>query len=163
MKGIAFILAILLLAGCTGDDLSWISIRNDTTVPIYALPYSSEFTDGGWIQPGGSDDFYSINCDCLDAFDYFSFYYDSLIVFMKDYDDHPIKFYQDGSTVNYDPELNPFTNPDVWKSRELQRHVPGNSFNTLKEKRVFDHYFCIDARSVVSLPDSILLKLNPAF
>jgi hypothetical protein len=34
------------MAGCASDDLSQIAIRNMTDVPIYALPYSSDFTDG---------------------------------------------------------------------------------------------------------------------
>ncbi|MCK4750350.1 MAG: hypothetical protein KAT15_25010, partial [Bacteroidales bacterium] len=136
MRGIAWVIVLFLLAGCTRGDLSWISIRNDTGIPIYALPYSSDFIDGEWIQPGVVDDFYSINCDCLDGYAYFSFYYDSLIIYLEDHDDYPIKFYQDGTTVNYDPTLNPFVNPEVWKIRDFNRHVSGTAFETLEQKHV---------------------------
>ena len=37
MRGIATVILILLLAGCTNDEFSWISIRNDTTIQIYVL------------------------------------------------------------------------------------------------------------------------------
>ena len=101
---------ILLIAfsGCSSNDLTWLSVKNDTTIPIYALPYSADYTNADWIQPGASDDFYSIDGDYLDGYEYFSHYYDSLIVLMDDHDDDPIKFYKDGTTVNYNPELNPF-------------------------------------------------------
>ncbi|MCK5137005.1 MAG: hypothetical protein KAR19_14560 [Bacteroidales bacterium] len=162
MKSITLILVLFLLTGCADDDLSWISIRNETEVSIYAQSYSSGFTNGDWILPGLADEFYSISCDCLDGYAYFSFYYDSLIIYMKDHEEDPIKFYQDGSTENYDPTLNPFTNPDVWKKREFERHLSGSSFNTPGEKHIFEHYFCIDAESVKSLADTILHELNPA-
>lgn len=162
MKGITWILVLFLLAGCADDDLSWISIRNETGFLIYAQSYSSGYTDGDWIHPGLTDEFYSINSDCLDGYTYFSFYYDSLIIFMKDHDEDPIKFYQDGSTENYNPTLNPFTNPDVWKKREFERHLSGSFSNTLEEKHIFDHYFCIDEESIKSLTDTILYELNPA-
>ena len=152
----------MLGVGCSTDEQSWISIRNETEVPIYALPYSSDFTDGEWIQPGIADNFYTIDCNCLDGFAYFSFYYDSLIVYLKDRDDDPIKFYQDGTTINYDPTLNPFSNPDVWKSRAFDKHLPGNAFSTLEEKHIFEHYFCIEAEKIKSLSDTILHELNPA-
>ena len=113
MRGIIWIIVLFVFSGCANNELTWISVKNDTTLPIYVLPYSAEFTNADWIQPGVSDDFYSINCDCLDGFSYFSFYYDSLIVLMQDHDGDPIKFYKDGTTVNYDPKLNPFINPDV--------------------------------------------------
>ncbi len=163
MKGIASILLLFLLAGCVNDDLSWISIRNQTEVPIYALPYSSDFTDGDWIPPGGMDEFYSINCDCLDPFTYFSFYYDSLIVVMKDLEKYPIKFYQDGTTVNYDPTLNPFTNPNVWRTKEFERSVSsGSSSAPHQQKHIFDHYFTISTDFIKSLSDTIVQELNPA-
>lgn len=144
-------MALIVLAGCTNDELSWISIKNDTTIPIYVLPYSSEFTNADWIQPGVSDDFYSLNCDCLDGFAYFSFYYDSLIVLMKDHDGDPIKFYKDGTTVNYNPALNPFINEDVWKVQDFDRAVSGSAFNTIEEKHIYEHYFCIEEENVKSL------------
>jgi hypothetical protein len=162
MRRVAILFLFFLLAGCNNDELSWISIRNDTSIPIYVLPYTSDYTYGEWIQPGVSDDFYSLNCDCLDGFTYFSFYYDSLIIFLKDREETPIKFYKDGNTVNYDPTLNPFINRDVWKSRNFEKHLSGSSFNTLEEKHIFEHYFCIDPDKVKSLSDTITMELHPA-
>ncbi len=161
MRGFGWMIGLILLAGCASDDLSWISIRNETPTPIYIQPYSSDYTDGAWIQPGVSDDFYAINGDVLDGFTYFSLYYDSLIVYLKDYDDKPVKFYQDGTTINYDPTLNPFTNPDVWKSHEFKQQLSGTP-PTMDEKNIFEHYFTIDAASVKYLSDTILQELNPA-
>ena len=151
MRGFVWIMVLVVLSGCTNDELSWISIKNDTAIPIYVLPYSSEFTNADWIQPGVSDDFYSLNCDCLDGFAYFSFYYDSLIVLMKDHDGDPIKFYKDGTTVNYNPALNPFINEDVWKVQDFDRAVSGSAFNTIEEKHIYEHYFCIEEENVKSL------------
>ena len=163
MKGIASILLFFFLAGCVNDDLTWISIRNQTEVPIYALPYSSDFTNGDWIPPGGMDEFYSINCDCLDPFAYFSFYYDSLIVLMKDFEKYPIKFYQDGTTVNYDPTLNPFTNPNVWRTKEFDRALSsGSSGGTNQQKHIIEHYFSVSTDFIKSLSDTIVQELNPA-
>jgi len=161
MRGIAWVILLLLIAGCASDDLSWIAIRNMTDVPIYALPYSSDFTDGEWIEPGSAEDFYSIECDCLDGFGYFSFYYDSLIIYLRDHDDNPVKFYKDGTTVNYDPTLNPFLNPDVWETRELKQNVRGSGATELEDQHIFEHYFCIEAEKVKSLEDTILHELNP--
>ena len=151
MRGFIWIILLIALSGCAKNDLTWISIKNDTTIPIYVLPYSDEFTNADWIQPGVSDDFYSINCDCLDGYSYFSFYYDSLIVHMKDHDGDPIKFYKDGTTVNYDPELNPFVNPDVWRTTDFERAVSGTAFNAIEEKHIYEYYFCIKEESVKSL------------
>ena len=162
MRGVAIIFLVFLLAGCSNDELSWISIRNDTSIPIYVLPYSSDYTDGEWIQPGIVDDFYRLNGDFLDGFAYFSFYYDSLIVFLKDREETPVKFYKDGTTVNYDPTLNPFINRDVWKSRNFDTHLSGSSFNTLEEKHIFESYFCIDGEKIKSLSDTITMELHPA-
>ena len=162
MRGVAIIFLVFLLTGCSNDELSWISIRNDTSIPIYVLPYSSDYTDGEWILPGNADDFYRLNSDFLDGFAYFSFYYDSLIVFLKDREETPVKFYKDGTTVNYDPTLNPFINRDVWKSRNFDTHLSGSSFNTLEEKHIFETYFCIDAENVKSLSDTITMELHPA-
>jgi hypothetical protein len=162
MRGIAWVILLLLIAGCASDELSQIAIRNMTDVPIYALPYSSDFTDGEWIEPGFARDFYSIESDHLDGFGFFSFYYDSLIVYLRDHDDNPVKFYKDGSTINYDPTLNPFLNPDVWESREIKQSVRGTSVTELEEKRIFEHYFCIEAEKVKSLEDTVLHELNPA-
>ena len=144
-------MVLIVLSGCTNDELSWMSIKNDTAIPIYVLPYSSEFTNADWIQPGVSDDFYSLNCDCLDGFAYFSFYYDSLIVLMEDHDGDPIKFYKDGTTINYNPALNPFINEDVWKVQDFNRAVSGSAFNTIEEKHIYEHYFCIEEENVKSL------------
>ena len=151
MRGFIWIIVLIALSGCAKNDLTYISIKNDTTIPIYVLPYSAEFTNANWIQPGVSDDFYSINCDCLDGYSYFSFYYDSLIVLMQDHDGDPIKFYKDGTTVNYDPELNPFVNPDVWRITNFERAVSGSAFNTIEEKHVYEYYFCIKEENVKSL------------
>lgn len=152
----------MILSGCAGNEQSWISIRNETELPLYALPYTSEFSDGKWIQPGLTDDFYSIDSDCLDGYSYFSFYYDSLIVYLEGFDDDPIKFYRDGSAVNYDATLNPFTNPDVWQKREFDCNMPGTFFNTLEEKHIFEHFFSINSASVKSLRDTVLRDLYPA-
>lgn len=162
MRTVSAILLLILLAGCADDELSWISIQNGTTTPIYALPYSADFTDGEWIQPGVADDFYSISCDCLDGFAYFSFYYDSLIIYLKDHEEDPIKFYKDGSAINYDPVLNPFTNPDVWEIRDFEKHVPGSSIESLQEKHIFEHYFSVSPENVDFLCDTVLNELNPA-
>lgn len=161
MRGGIYILGLILLMGCTNDDLSWISIKNETTTAIYVLPYSSEYTNADWIQPGVSDEFYSISCDCIDGFTYFSFYYDSLIIHLKDHDDDPIKFYKDGTTVNYDSKLNPFINPDVWQTKDFDRTVSGSYFKTLEEKHIFEHYFCVEEESVKSLSEPEELDPNP--
>ena len=151
MKGIILAVTILILTGCNNDDLTWISIKNGTGTPIYVLPYSSDYTNGDWIQPGVSDEFYSINCDCIDGYSYFSFYYDSLIVYLKDHGEEPIKFYKDGTTVNYDPQLNPFTNKEVWVTHDFERTLSGSAFNTLEEKHIYEYYFSVDAASVKSI------------
>lgn len=163
MRGLVLIVLVLLVAGCSNDELSWISIRNDTSIPIYVQPFSSDFANGDWIQPGGVDEFYSLNCDCLDGFAYFSFYYDSLIVHLKDMDETPVKFYKDGTTINYDPTLNPFVNEDVWKMRNFEKHLSGSVFNSSEEKHIFEYYFTIEAESVKSLSDTITQVLQPAF
>ena len=151
MRGITWIALLIALSGCATNELSWLSIKNETTIPVYVLPYSGEFTNAVWIQPGVSDDFYSINCDCLDAFKYFSHYYDSLIVLMEDHEENPIKFYKDGTTVNYNAELNPFINKDVWQVHDFDRAVSGTAFKTLEEKHIYEHYFCIEQEHVKSL------------
>jgi hypothetical protein len=162
MRRLTLIFTVFLAAGCSLDDLSRISILNETTVSIYALPYASEFTEGDWIPPGTYGEFYSINYEALDAFAYFTLYYDSLIVYLKDHDAHPVKFYKDGSTLNYDATMNPFTNNGVWKERKYNRHLSGSARNTMEEKTVFEHYFCIEEKYVKSLSDSIMHELNPA-
>lgn len=142
---------MLILAGCNNDDLTWISIQNGTGTPIYALPYASDYSNGEWIQPGSADEFYSIDCDCIDGFSYFSFYYDSLIVYLKEHSEDPIKFYKDGTTINYDPKLNPFINEEVWLTRDFERHLSGSAFNTLEEKHIYEHYFTVEASGVKSI------------
>jgi len=151
MRGFIWIIVLVLLSGCANNELTWISVKNATTIPIYVLPYSSEFANPDWIQPGVSDDFYSINCDCLDGYTYFSYYYDSLIVIMQDHDGDPIKFYKDGTTVNYDSKLNPFINPDVWYTKDIEKAGSGSAFNSLEEKHILEYYFCIEEESVKSL------------
>ena len=158
------VLISAVLSGCQTDELSYISIRNQTEMPIYALPYSSDFSDGDWIQPGFMDEFYSINCDCLDGFKYFSFYYDSLIISIKDHEDEPIKFYKDGTAINYNPLLNPFTNPDVWRTKTSERSLPGKFLKSNYENReVIEHYFCIDSEYIQSLKTVEVKELNPSF
>ncbi len=162
MRGLAYITFLLLLAGCTTDELSWISIRNNTEIPIYAMPYSSEFANSDWIQPGVMDEFYSINCNCLDGFTYFSTYYDSLIIYLKDQDETPIKFYQDGSAVNYDATQNPFTNPDVWTTLEYDQAVTGEELSTAQqETHISEHFFSINSINIKSLADTTSQELNP--
>lgn len=151
MRGVIWIAVLLALTGCANNELTWLSVKNDLSVPIYVLPYSSEFTNADWIQPGFSDDFYSINCDCLDGYTYFSHYYDSLIVFMEDHEADPIKFYKDGTSVNYDPMRNPFKNPDVWRVQSFDRAVSGSGFNIMEEKHIYEHYFSIRKEHVKSL------------
>ena len=151
MRGVIWIALLIALMGCDGNELTWISVKNETTFLIYVLPYSADYTNANWIQPGVSDDFYSINCDCLDGFTYFSFYYDSLIVLMVDHENDPIKFYKDGTSVNYDPKLNPFTNPDVWRVKDFDRAVSGTGFNTMEEKHIYEYYFSIGEEHVKSL------------
>jgi len=151
MRGFIWIAILFILSGCDNNQLTWISVKNETSIALFVLPYSSDFTNADWIQPGVSDDFYSINCDCLDGFTYFSHYYDSLIVLMQDHDGDPIKFYKDGTTVNYDPKLNPFINPDVWHTQAFDRAVSGSAFNTIEEKHIYEHYFCVEEDKVKSL------------
>jgi hypothetical protein len=163
MRKLAGILMLLLLVGCSDSEMSWISIHNDTSIPIYALPYTSAYTDGDWIQPGFTGEFYSINFDGLDAYEYFSFYYDSLIIYIKGYDDEPVKFFKDGKTVNYDPTLNPFTNRSVWQSHEIERNLPSTGTEGHEMKQILEHFFSIETESVKSLADTIMYELNPAF
>jgi len=157
------LLVAATLIGCERDEVSFISIRNQTEMPIYAQPYSTDHTNGDWIQPGLVDEFYSIECDCLNGFKYFSFYYDSLIVHILDHEDEPIKFFKDGTTVNYDPALNPFTNRDVWRVRLIERSMPGKFIKSNYENRqVIEHYFTISSDCVTSLKNSEVQDNNPS-
>jgi hypothetical protein len=159
-----WMLILVLTAGCEKDEVSCISVLNSTEVALYVQPYSSDYTDADWIQPGSIDEFYSINCDCLDGFEYFSFYYDSLIIQIKDHEDDVIKFYKDGTTKNYDPTLSPFTNPDVWKIREIERFMPGSFIKSNYEERVvIEHYFCIYGACIKSLQVPVVKELIPSF
>ena len=152
----------VLACGCAGDDISRLSIMNDTGISIYALPYASDFTDGDWIAPGTFVDFYSISHESLDAYAFFTLYYDSVIIYLEDHDLYPVKFYQDGSTVNYDATRNPFTNPDVWDQRKFKSYISGSPINSMEEKRIFEHFFAIERKYVKILSDSVLHELNPA-
>ena len=151
MRALFIALILVVLAGCNKDELSYLSICNETPIPIYATSYTSDYSDGEWISPGSSDEFYTLNIDHLDGFRYFSLFYDSLVVFLKDHEEHPVKFYSDGVTINYDPELNPFTNPEVWQTRTFYRHVQGSSFESMEEKQIFEDYFSIETSSIISL------------
>ena len=153
MRALFLALVLTVLAGCNKDDLSYLSICNETAVPIYAISYTSDYSDGDWIPPGNFDEFYSLSIDHLDGFRYFSLFYDSLVVFLKGHEEHPVKFYSDGKTINYDPDLNPFTNPDVWKTRTFYRHVSGTSFESLEEKQISEDFFSIETSSIISLSD----------
>jgi len=161
MKKLAWLLVTAMVAGCSGDELTWLSIHNDTTSPIFALPYSASQTNGDWIDPGSIHEFYSLGCDCLDAFEYFTTYYDSLIINIQDHE-VPVKFYVDGTTRNYNPTLNPFTNPEVWRSHEIERSIPGNDIEGDKLKTVYEHYFSFKTDHVKSLADTIIHELEPA-
>lgn len=164
MKGFYWIFVFVLLVGCTSDELSSISVRNLTDIPLYVQPYSSNVSDGDWIQPGLMEDFYSINCDCLNGFRYFSFYYDSLIIRIKDMEDQPIKFYKDGTTINYDPTMSPFTNPDVWRVRESQSEMPRKVIKSnYSDRIVINHYFCISPELIKSMKTVEVKELTPAF
>ncbi len=154
MRSLIIILVLSVLMGCNNDDFSYVSIRNETTSPIYVLPYASEYSDGDWIQPGFTDEFYSIGIDHLNGYEYFCVYYDSVIVYIKDKEDEPIKFYSDGTTINYDPALNPFINPDVWISRNFNEVVSGSAFESIKKKVINEDYFIIDAASITSLANA---------
>ncbi|MCP4313267.1 MAG: hypothetical protein GY790_18570 [Bacteroidetes bacterium] len=162
MRRIALIITLTALMGCSDDELSYVSIRNETALPIYALPYSSEYSDGEWIQPGVTDEFFSIGINPLDGFEYFSIYYDSLIVYVKGHNDKPLKFYKDGTTINYDPTLNPFTNPEVWSTRAYNKHLPVSGFESLEEKQIYEDYFSIDPEAIISLTDSVATESDPA-
>lgn len=155
MRPLILIGILILLGSCSSDEMSFLSIQNRTTLPIYVQPYISDFAEGDWIQPGSSNEFFSIDHDGLDGFEYFSFYYDSLVVYLKDCEEKPVKFYKDGRTVNYDPELNPFTNRDMWEIHQIRRNVSGNAFETLEEKKVQEHYFRISALSIPYIADTM--------
>ncbi len=154
MKILPLILILSILMGCNDDELSYLSICNETPVPIYALSYTSDYSDGSWIQPGVTDEFYSISINHLNGYEYFSVYYDSLIVFLKDHEDDPVKFYPDGTTINYDPALNPFINPEVWQTRAFSRHLPVSSFESMEEKQIYEDYFSIEIAYIISMSDS---------
>jgi hypothetical protein len=162
MRILPLIILLITLMGCHDGELSYISISNETPFPIYALSYTSEYSDGDWIQPGLTDEFYSIGIGTLNGFEYFSAYYDSLIIFVKDYEDEPVKFYSDGVTVNYDPKLNPFTNSDVWQTRAFKRHLPETASEGLEEKWIFEDYFSIEISKIISLCETNLTDSDSA-
>jgi hypothetical protein len=163
MRIVSLISLLLLMVGCSDKDLSYVSIRNDTGIAIYALPYTSEYTEGEWIEPGATDEFYSISSNSLNGYEYFSFYYDSVVVLIKDHEEEPVKFYKDGTTINYDPTLNPFTNPEVWDTQGFYDDLPSSIFDGFEKKHILEHFFSIDASSIKSLGDTLTFELNPAF
>ena len=61
--------------------------------------------------------------------------------------------------MNYNPELNPFVNPDVWKVKDFDRAVSGSASSTLEEKHIYEHYFSIRQEHVKSL--NVEDKLDP--
>jgi len=162
MRNLTLTVIILLFVGCARNELSYVSIKNDTGVPIYALPFAADYTEGDWIAPGATEEFYSIACDCLDGFRYFSYYYDSLIVFIGDEQAHPVRFYKTGRTVNYDPTLNPFQNEDVWRTREFEQSLKSSGLEGNERTHIMEHYFTIDVTKIKSLSDTITAELNPA-
>jgi hypothetical protein len=162
MRITPLIFILSLLWGCSDNEISYISICNETPLPIYARSYSSDFSDGNWIQPGVIDEFYSLGINDLNGYEYFSVYYDSMIIYVRGYEDDPVKFYSDGTTINYDPALNPFINPEVWITRTFQRHLPGKSTQSLEEKQIYEHYFSIEPGSILSLSESALIESDPA-
>lgn len=162
MRYLTLIAILLALAGCSTNELSYVSIRNNTDVPIYALPYASDYSEGDWIPPGATDEFYSIACDCLDGYEYFSYYYDSLIVKFGEEQIDPVKFYKTGKTVNYDPTLNPFTNPSMWRSHEFEQSLETTSLESNEKTHIMEHYFPIDVDKIKSLSDTVRAELNPA-
>lgn len=154
MRYLALLLILSALWGCNKDELSYLSIRNETTIPIYALAYASEYADGDWIRPGITDEFCSVEIEILNGYEYFTVYYDSLIIYIQGIEDEPVKFFSDGTTINYNPAMNPFINPDVWKSRNFDQIVSGSGFESVETKSVNEDYFIIDAASIISLADS---------
>lgn len=151
MRTLTLIIAFLVLAGCNDDEISYLSVRNETPQPFYAVFYTAGLSEGEWVQPGSTDNFFSLNLDHVNSFEYFSFYYDSVIVYLKEDENRPIKFYKDGSTVNYNPELNPFINSEVWHTRHFVRHQPGSSLESLEEKQIYEDYFSIETEWIISL------------
>lgn len=151
MRILSVILMFSALIGCNNDELSYISVRNQTPTSIYVLPFASGYSDGDWIQPGLSDEFYSIGVDHLDGYEYFCLYYDSLIIYIKDHEDKPVKFYRDGTTINYNPSRNPFTNPKMWTSRNYNENGSGSAYQSSGRKEVNEDYFVIDEASIISL------------
>lgn len=162
MRKFTLPLLLILVAACSYEDMACISIGNNTGIPIFSLPYSEEYTNGEWIQPGSINEFYTLNNDQLDGFEYFSYYYDSLVIHIKGQDNRPVKFYKDGRTINYNPELNPFINPNVWKVRKNSVNPSGSAFEGFEEKKMVEHYFTISANNVLSLSDSIASQSEPA-
>ncbi len=162
MRILPLAILFIFLTGCNDGELSYVSICNETPVPIYAVSYASEYSDGDWIQPGLIDEFFSIGISSLNGFEYFSVYYDSLIIFVKDYEDEPVRFYSDGVTVNYDPKLNPFTNPDVWQTRSFKRRLPTTASQGLEEKRIYEDYFSIEISKIISLCETNLTDSDSA-
>lgn len=154
MKALPLIIVLIILASCNDDQLSYLSIRNETTHTIYAVSYSSSYSNGDWIQPGLTDEFHSLNIEHINGFEYFSFYYDSVVVYLKDYEDHPVKFYKDGTTINYNATLNPFINSEVWHTRYLVRRLPGSNQERLEEKQINEDYFRIEPEWIKSLGDA---------
>lgn len=154
MRTLVIILVLTAFWGCNNDEYSYISIRNETTTPIYVLPYTSGYSDGDWISPGFTDKFYSIGLDHLNGYEFFCAYYDSVIVYLKENENEPIKFYSDGTTINYDPTFNPFTNPEMWTTRSYNELKSGSTFESIHDKEISEDFFTIYYNSIISLISS---------
>ena len=74
MRTLTLIIAFLVLAGCNDDEISYLSVRNETPQPFYAVFYTAGLSEGEWVQPGSTDNFFSLNLDHVNSFEYFSFY-----------------------------------------------------------------------------------------
>lgn len=142
MKQVLIIIGILIMMGCSSNDESWLSIENSTDMDIFAIPYTEEFSHGTAIPSGEKDEFFTLSCDCLDGYTYFSTYYDSLVIFFNNEEETPVKFYSDGRTINYDSIQNPFINPLVWNYRVFEEEYY-TEINSVETRMIYEHFFTI--------------------
>ena len=85
-----------------------------------------------------------------------------MIIFVKDYEDEPVKFYSDGVTINYDTKLNTFTNPDVWQTRSFKRYLPETASEGLEAKWIYEDFFSVEISKIISLCDAHLTDSDSA-